>query len=54
MEGTIVFFVRGGGVYSRAVDEGLFGTTLGMTRSMVVKEVSMDSYEKISSWKITS
>jgi len=38
----------GGGVYGRVVDIGLFGTILGMIGSMVVKEVSIDSYEKIS------
>ena len=52
--GTIVFFVGCGGVYERVTCEGLSGTTLGMTRSMVVKEVLMDSYGKISSWKTTS
>jgi len=44
-----MFSVGGGRVYERAADRGLFRTTLGMTRSMVVKEVSMDSYRKISS-----
>jgi len=52
--GTIVFFVGGGRVYGRAVDKGLSGITLSMTRSTVVKEVSMDSYGKISSWKTIS
>jgi len=44
VRGRIVFFVGGGGVYGRAAYGGLSGTTLGMTWSMVVKEVSMDSY----------
>jgi len=51
---TNVFSVGGGRVYGKAVNEGLCGTTLGMTGSMMVKEVWMDSYEKISSWKTTS
>jgi len=50
----IVFSVSGGGVYGRVVNEGLSETTLGMTRSMVVKEVLMDSYGKIPSWETTS
>jgi len=54
MGGTIVFFVGGGGVYGRVVDEGLFGTTLGMIGFTAVKEVLMDSYGNISSWKTTS
>ena len=44
-----MFSVSGGGVYERAVDGGLSRTTLCMIGSMVVKEVSMDSYGKISS-----
>jgi len=47
-------FVGGGGVYGRVVDGGLSETTLGMIGIMVVKEVLMDSYGKISSWKTTS
>jgi len=49
-----VFTVSGNGVYGRAVGGGLFGITLGMTWSMVVEKVPMDSYGKISSWKTTS
>ena len=41
-----MFSVGNGGVYGRAANRGLSKTTLGMTRSMVVKEVSMDSYKK--------
>jgi len=44
--GTIVFSIGGDGVYGRVIGRGLSGTTLGMTGSMVVKEVLMDSYEK--------
>ena len=46
MGGLILFSVGGGGVYGRATHGGLSGTILGMTGSIVVKEVSMDSYKK--------
>jgi len=49
-----MFFVGGSGVYRRATNEGLSRTTLGLTGSMVVKKVLMDSYGKIFSWKTTS
>jgi len=49
-----VFSVGGGGMYGRVIDRGLSGTTLDMIGSTTVKEVSMESYGKISSWKTTS